>query len=101
MGGLCCRPCISKAKAVYIDTTGANAPQGRGAMGRNALGLGRAARVIALGSIAMVRPAAADTTLVVGKASPTADTVIAVNVGDRLGFFKNHGIDLKIIDFTG
>ncbi len=46
-------------------------------------------------------PAWAETALVVGKASATADTVIAVNVGERLGFFKKHGIDLQIVEFTG
>jgi NitT/TauT family transport system substrate-binding protein len=63
-------------------------------------GLVRAALALALGS-AIPNPAAADTTLVVGKASATADTVIAVNVGDQLGFFKKHGIDLTILEFTG
>jgi NitT/TauT family transport system substrate-binding protein len=61
----------------------------------------RTAFAIAAVSAMMSRPAAADTTLIIGKASATADTVIAVNVGDRLGFFKNHGIDLKIVEFTG
>ena len=46
-------------------------------------------------------PALADTTIVVGKASATADPIIPINVGDRLGIFKKHGIDLKIIDFAG
>jgi NitT/TauT family transport system substrate-binding protein len=46
-------------------------------------------------------PAAADTTLSVGKASATSDAIIPVNVGDELGIFKKHGLDLKIIDFGG
>jgi ABC-type nitrate/sulfonate/bicarbonate transport system substrate-binding protein len=61
----------------------------------------RAAGAIALGSIVMAQPASADTTLTVGKAAATADPIIAVNVGDQLGFFKKHGLDLKIVDFTG
>ena len=46
-------------------------------------------------------PAAAQTTLTVGKAAPNADPIIPVNVGDRLGIFKKHGLDLKIVDFSG
>jgi NitT/TauT family transport system substrate-binding protein len=64
-------------------------------------GMGRAALAIAFGSAMLPRPAAADATLIVGKAAATADPIIAVNVGDQLGFFKKHGIDLKIVDFTG
>ena len=41
------------------------------------------------------------TTLTVGKASPQADNMIPVNVGDTLGIFKKHGLDLKIVDFNG
>jgi NitT/TauT family transport system substrate-binding protein len=64
-------------------------------------GIGRAARAAAIGSAVMALPASAGTTLIVGKAAATADPIIAVNVGDQLGFFKSHGLDLKIIDFTG
>jgi NitT/TauT family transport system substrate-binding protein len=46
-------------------------------------------------------PAAAETTLTVGKASATSDAITPVNVGDELGIFKKHGLDLKIIDFGG
>ena len=46
-------------------------------------------------------PASAETTLIVGKASPTSDAIIPVNVGNTLGIFKRHGLDLKIIDFGG
>jgi NitT/TauT family transport system substrate-binding protein len=46
-------------------------------------------------------PASADTTLTVGKASPTSDAIIPVNIGDELGIFKKHGLDLKIVDFGG
>lgn len=62
-------------------------------------GLVRAFLAIALSSITSL--ASADTTLVVGKAAATADSIIAVNVGDKMGFFKKHGIDVKLIDFTG
>jgi NitT/TauT family transport system substrate-binding protein len=37
----------------------------------------------------------------VGKAAPNAEAIIPVNVGDQLGLFKKHGIDLKILDFAG
>jgi NitT/TauT family transport system substrate-binding protein len=60
-----------------------------------------AAFAIALGSIVSAPMASAATTLVVGKAAPNADPIIPVNVGDQLGIFKKHGLDLKISDFTG
>jgi NitT/TauT family transport system substrate-binding protein len=41
------------------------------------------------------------TTLTVGKAAPNADPIIPVNVGEQLGIFKKHGLDLRIVDFTG
>lgn len=46
-------------------------------------------------------PASAATTLIVGKANATSDAIIPVNIGNRLGFFKQHGLDLKIINFGG
>jgi NitT/TauT family transport system substrate-binding protein len=46
-------------------------------------------------------PASAETILKVGKSAPTADALIPVNIGDELGIFKKHGLDLKIIDFGG
>ena len=61
----------------------------------------RTALVVALGSVMMSLPALAGTTLTVGKAAADADAIIVVNVGDQLGFFKKHGLDLKILDFTG
>jgi len=44
---------------------------------------------------------AADTTLTVGKANQVSDAIIPVNVGDKLGIFKKHGLDLVITDFGG
>jgi len=52
-------------------------------------------------AVAAATPAAAETALIVGKANPTSDAIIPVNVGDELGIFKKHGLDLKIIDFGG
>jgi ABC-type nitrate/sulfonate/bicarbonate transport system substrate-binding protein len=46
-------------------------------------------------------PAFAATTLIVGKANPTSDAIIPVDIGDELGFFKKRGLDLKIVDFGG
>jgi NitT/TauT family transport system substrate-binding protein len=56
---------------------------------------------LAIGLIVAARTPAAATTLTVGKAAPNADPIIPVNVGDKLGIFKKHGLDLKIVDFTG
>src|SRR5580700_7288530 len=61
----------------------------------------RIAAVAVFLAAAASAPAAADTTLIVGKASATSDAIIPVNVGDTLGIFKKHGLDLKIIDFGG
>ena len=65
--------------------------------------LGRllAAFAVAAGLIVSGGTAAVATTLTVGKAAPNADPIIPVNVGDQLGIFKKHGLDLKIVDFTG
>jgi NitT/TauT family transport system substrate-binding protein len=52
-------------------------------------------------SVALALPAFADKTITVGKAAPDAEAIIAVNVGDQLGIYKKHGIDLKIVDFSG
>jgi NitT/TauT family transport system substrate-binding protein len=60
-----------------------------------------AALVIAIGSIISGLTPSAATTLTVGKAAPNADPIIPVNVGDALGIFKKHGLDLEIVDFTG
>jgi NitT/TauT family transport system substrate-binding protein len=46
-------------------------------------------------------PAFGQTALTVGKANSTSDAIIPVNVGDALGIFKKHGLDLKIVDFGG
>jgi ABC-type nitrate/sulfonate/bicarbonate transport system substrate-binding protein len=47
------------------------------------------------------RSAPAATTLTVGKAAPNADHIIPVDVGNQLGIFKKHGLDLTIVNFTG
>lgn len=74
-------------------------------MSRSALGLYPAnylaAVTIVLASLLSVPLASAQTTLVVGKAAPNADPIIPVDVGEKRGIFKKHGLDLKIVDFTG
>jgi NitT/TauT family transport system substrate-binding protein len=56
---------------------------------------------IAVCIAAAVPALAADIALTVGKANASSDAIIPVNVGDQLGIFKKHGLDLKIIDFGG
>jgi ABC-type nitrate/sulfonate/bicarbonate transport system substrate-binding protein len=58
-----------------------------------------AALVVGAGIVAA--PAAADTTLTVGKPAATADNLIVVDVGKDLGIFKKHGLNLKILNFRG
>ena len=40
-------------------------------------------------------------TINVGKADANSTAFLPVHVGDRLGFFKKRGIEVKIADFTG
>jgi ABC-type nitrate/sulfonate/bicarbonate transport system substrate-binding protein len=57
--------------------------------------------VFALTVAAMPSPTMAETSLTVGKASNDSDSIIPVNVGDQLGYFKKRGLALKIVDFEG
>ena len=74
-------------------------------MSRNARGLCPAKCLAAftfiLASFLSVPLASAQTTLTVGKAAPNADPIIPVDVGEKLGIFKKHGLDLKIVNFNG
>jgi ABC-type nitrate/sulfonate/bicarbonate transport system substrate-binding protein len=63
--------------------------------------IARVILAVTVGAMVMPFPASADTTLIVGKAAPDAESLIPVNVGEQLGFFKKHGIDVKIMDFAG
>ena len=56
---------------------------------------------VALFLTAAVSAPARAASLTVGKASSTSDAIIPVNVGDRLGIFKKHGLDLTITNFGG
>jgi hypothetical protein len=49
----------------------------------------------------MSLPVSAATTLTVGKASATSDALVAVDIGFERGIFEKHGLDLKIVNFTG
>jgi NitT/TauT family transport system substrate-binding protein len=60
-----------------------------------------AALAIAIGSTIAAWTSSPAASLTVGKAAPNADPIIPVNVGDKLGIFKKHGLDLTIVDFTG
>ena len=65
-----------------------------------------AARCRAIAALAFVlavtsSTASAGTPLTVGKAAPNADPIIPVDIGEQLGIFKKHGLELKIVDFTG
>jgi NitT/TauT family transport system substrate-binding protein len=57
--------------------------------------------IAALLAAAASAPAAAQTKLTVGKANPVSDAIIPVDVGDKLGIFKKHGLDLTITNFGG
>jgi ABC-type nitrate/sulfonate/bicarbonate transport system substrate-binding protein len=46
-------------------------------------------------------PASAATALTVGEANATADNIMPLTVGDDLGIFKKHGLELKIIELGG
>lgn len=60
-----------------------------------------AAVIIACGSPVFGSRALAAAPLSVGKADSNASPILPVNVGDKLGIFQKHGLDVKISDFTG
>lgn len=57
--------------------------------------------VLSVAIVVAPLPAAADTSLLVGRSVPTADAELAAQVGLELGFFKKHGLDVKFVDFAG
>ncbi len=57
--------------------------------------------LVAFQSAVAASAAFAGATLSVGKADANASPILPVNVADRLGFFKKHGLDVKIANFTG
>lgn len=56
---------------------------------------------LALGAAPLAPSASAATHLVVGTAHATADEELPATVGVRLGFFKQHGLDIKLADLGG
>ncbi len=57
--------------------------------------------LVASGPAVVGSAAFAGGTLSVGKADANASPILPVNVADKLGLFKKHGLDVKIADFTG
>jgi NitT/TauT family transport system substrate-binding protein len=57
--------------------------------------------LVAFQSAVAASAAFAGATLSVGKADANASPILPVNVADKLGFFKKHGLDVKISNFTG
>src|SRR6185312_3015804 len=55
----------------------------------------------ALSLAASASAASAETTLNVGKAQANADSIITVDVGVDHGIFQKHGLDLKVVNFSG
>jgi len=60
-----------------------------------------AAFLVACQSATFASAAFAGGTLNVGKADANASAILPVNVADKLGLFKKHGLDVKIANFTG
>src|SRR5215469_8551727 len=58
------------------------------------------ASAIVLGVAFQSRALAAEK-LTVGKADANASPILPVNVADKLGLYKKHGLDVTIADFTG
>jgi len=56
---------------------------------------------IAVSAVALCTAASADDMLRVGKSSPQTFSFIPLDVGVAAGIFKNNGIALQIIDFSG
>ena len=57
--------------------------------------------VLAFFLAAMPIPVSAATSLTVGEANAIADNILPLAVGDELGIFKKHGLDLKITELGG
>jgi ABC-type nitrate/sulfonate/bicarbonate transport system substrate-binding protein len=70
-------------------------------MGRSTRHRRRLAALVVITGLIVPQALSAQTTLTVGKAAPNADPIIPVDVGNQVGIFKKHGLDLKIVDFNG
>jgi ABC-type nitrate/sulfonate/bicarbonate transport system substrate-binding protein len=56
---------------------------------------------LTLALVAAPLVARADTTLTVGKAIASALVMLPANLGVEFGIFQKHGLDVKVVDFTG
>jgi NitT/TauT family transport system substrate-binding protein len=56
---------------------------------------------VALALAAVPLLARAETSLTVGKSIASASVMLPANLGVEFGIFKKHGLDVKIVDFTG
>jgi NitT/TauT family transport system substrate-binding protein len=65
---------------------------------RNVLGRGAALVLVAL---SLATPALAADKLRAGKASPTSDVMLPVDIGVKTGIFAKHGLDVEVITFSG
>ena len=65
---------------------------------RNALGRGAALVLVAF---TLATPALAADKLRAGKASPTSDVMLPVDIGVKTGIFAKHGLDVEVITFSG
>jgi ABC-type nitrate/sulfonate/bicarbonate transport system substrate-binding protein len=59
------------------------------------------ALAVALSVMVSASAAVAADSITVGKADANSTAFLPIHVGDKLGFFKKQGIELKIADFTG
>ena len=50
---------------------------------------------------AAMAPASAETALTVGKASPTSDVMLPIDIGVKTGIYGKHGLDVEVITFSG
>lgn len=55
----------------------------------------------AFGAASLTSPASAETSLLVGRSNPRADAELVAQVGYQVGTFKEHGLDVKFVDFSG
>jgi ABC-type nitrate/sulfonate/bicarbonate transport system substrate-binding protein len=89
-----------------MQTAGAQTIRGPKIRGPNASKEKTCRRKVALATLvalqaAVAGPALAGGALNVGKADAKASAIVPVNVAEKLGLFKKHGIEVKIADFTG
>jgi NitT/TauT family transport system substrate-binding protein len=86
---------VARITTAAPDQRAEEAMVGNPARGRLVAAFACVLAALGIASVASATP------LTVGKAAPNADPIIPVDVGERLGIFKKHGLELKIVDFTG